>query len=240
VIRHCTSGKVAAFIAEPWQGVGGVVELPPDYLKHVYKYVREAGGLCISDEVQTGFGRTGDHFWGFENHGVVPDIVTMAKGIGNGAPLAACVTRAEVAQKLAERIHFNTFGGNPVSCAQGLATLNVLLDENYQQHANDMGNRLLDGLENLQDAHPLIGDVRGKGLMVGVELVTSRKTNEPAPKPTADVLERAKNLGVLLGKGGYFGNVIRITPPMCITTTDVDFLLQVLDMSLGEIERARD
>jgi alanine-glyoxylate transaminase / (R)-3-amino-2-methylpropionate-pyruvate transaminase len=240
VIRHCTSGKVAAFIAEPWQGVGGVVEMPPDYLKHVYKFVREAGGLCISDEVQTGFGRTGDHFWGFENHGVVPDIVTMAKGIGNGCPLAACVTRAEVAQKLAERVHFNTFGGNPVSCAQGLATLNVLLEENFQQHARDMGTRLLDGLDTLQEAHPLIGDVRGKGLMIGVELVANRKTNEPATKQTADVLERAKNLGVLLGKGGYFGNVIRITPPMCITATDVDFLLQVLDMTIGEVERAKD
>jgi alanine-glyoxylate transaminase/(R)-3-amino-2-methylpropionate-pyruvate transaminase len=237
LIRSSTSGKVAGFICEPIQGVGGVVEMPPDYLRHVYKHVREAGGLCISDEVQTGFGRTGDHFWGFQNHGVLPDIVTMAKGIGNGVPLAACVTRADIAKSLTQRIHFNTFGGNPVSCAQGLATLNVLLEDNVQQHAKVMGKRLLDGLNELKKTHQLIGDIRGRGLMVGVELVTSRRSTEPATTQTADILERAKTLGVLLGKGGYFGNVIRIKPPMCITAADIDFLLFVLDQCLSEFER---
>lgn len=236
LIRSATSGKIAAFICEPWQGVGGVVEMPPEYLRHVYMYVREAGGLCIADEVQTGFGRTGDYFWGFENHGVIPDIVTMAKGIGNGCPLAACVTRPEIAQKLSERIHFNTFAGNPVSCAQGLATLNVLLEEKVQQHAKIMGTRLLSGLNDLKKIHPLIGDVRGKGLMIGVELVSDRTTKEPATKQTADVFERAKDLGLLLGKGGYFGNVLRIKPPMCISAADCDFLLQVLDICLSEVE----
>jgi alanine-glyoxylate transaminase / (R)-3-amino-2-methylpropionate-pyruvate transaminase len=237
VIRSTTSGKVAAFICEPMQGVGGVVEMPPGYMQAVYKYVRDAGGLCIADEVQTGFGRTGDHFWGFENHGVTPDIVTMAKGIGNGAPLAACVTRADIAQTLAQRIHFNTFGGNPVSCAQGLATLNVLLEDNVQQHAKAVGKRLIDGLNELKKSHPLIGDVRGKGLMIGVELVVDRKTKEPATKQTADIMERAKNLGVLLGKGGYFGNILRVKPPMCINEADIDFLLQVLDVCLHEASR---
>jgi alanine-glyoxylate transaminase/(R)-3-amino-2-methylpropionate-pyruvate transaminase len=239
LIRHGTSGEIAAFICEPMQGVGGVMEMPPGYLEKVYGIVREAGGLCIADEVQTGFGRTGDDFWGFENHGVVPDIVTMAKGIGNGCPLAACVTRAEIAQSLAGRVHFNTFGGNPVSCAQGLATLNVVLDENVQGHARTLGARLRDGLEMLKTSHPLLGDVRGRGLMVGVELVADRVTKAPATQQTADVLERCMELGLLVGKGGYFGNVLRITPPMCITEADIDFLVGVLDVALGDAERNR-
>jgi alanine-glyoxylate transaminase/(R)-3-amino-2-methylpropionate-pyruvate transaminase len=239
LIRHGTSGEIAAFICEPMQGVGGVVEMPPGYLKNVYGSVREAGGLCIADEVQTGFGRTGDDFWGFENHGVVPDIVTMAKGIGNGCPLAACVTRAEIAQPLASRVHFNTFGGNPVSCAQGLATLNVVLDENVQGRARTLGARLREGLELLKSTHPLLGDVRGRGLMVGVELVADRVTKAPATEQTADVLERCMELGLLVGKGGYFGNVLRITPPMCITEADIDFLVGVLDIALGDAERNR-
>ena len=237
LIRSATSGKVAAFIAEPWQGVGGVVEMPPGYLQAAYKFVREAGGLFVADEVQTGFGRTGDHFWGFENHNVTPDIVTMAKGIGNGCPLAACVTRADIAKTLTQRIHFNTFGGNPVSCAQGLATLNVLLEDNVQQHAKAMGKRLFDGLNDLKKRHALIGDIRGKGLMIGVELVADRKTKDPATKQTADLLERAKDLGLLLGKGGFFGNVLRIKPPMCITAADCDFLLQILDICFTEASR---
>ncbi|MCP3903591.1 MAG: aspartate aminotransferase family protein [Planctomycetes bacterium] len=234
LVQHGTSGEIAGFICEPMQGVGGVVEMPPGYLQAVYAQVRKAGGLCIADEVQTGFGRTGDGFWGFENHGVVPDIVTMAKGIGNGAPLAACVTRSEIAQTLSARVHFNTFGGNPVSCAQGMATLDVLLDENVQAHAKQVGKRLLDGLRELQRMHALIGDIRGRGLMVGVELVTDRKTKQPATQQTADVLERTKDLGLLVGKGGYFGNVLRIKPPMCLTEADIDFMLSVLDVAIGE------
>ncbi len=234
LIRFGTSGRVAGFIAEPIQGVGGVVEMPPGYLRAVYQHVREAGGLCIADEVQTGFGRTGDHFWGFEGHGVVPDVVTVAKGIGNGCPLAAVVTRPEIARALTQRIHFNTFGGNPVSCAAGLATLEVLLEENVQARAKALGRRLAEGLARLAKAHAIVGDVRGRGLMAGVELVTDRRTREPATKQTADVLERAKELGLLLGKGGIAGNVLRITPPMCLTEADVDFLLAVLDVALGE------
>jgi alanine-glyoxylate transaminase / (R)-3-amino-2-methylpropionate-pyruvate transaminase len=234
VIRHATSGRVAGFIAEPIQGVGGAVEMPPGYLKAAYEHVRAAGGVCIADEVQTGLGRTGDSFWAFEHHGVTPDIVTMAKGIGNGAPLAAVVTRPEIARSLAERIHFNTFGGNPVSCAQGLATLNVLLEENVQQRAKELGARLRAGLLDLQKRHALIGDVRGRGLMVGVELVTDRQTKVPATAHTAAVLERARELGLLLGKGGFFGNVLRIKPPMCLSEADIDFLVDVLDVCLSE------
>jgi len=240
VIRHATSGKVAGFIAEPMQGVGGVVEMPPGYLKAVYEHVRAAGGLCIADEVQTGFGRTGENFWGFQTvggPGVYPDIVTMAKGIGNGCPLAAVVTTPAIAKALTSRIHFNTFGGNPVSSAQGLATLNVILDENIQGRAKTLGGKLFAGLRELQKKHPLIGDVRGKGLMCGVELVEDRATKAPATQKCANIFERCKDLGVLIGKGGYFGNTLRIKPPMCLTEADIDFLLDVLDIAIGEAER---
>jgi alanine-glyoxylate transaminase/(R)-3-amino-2-methylpropionate-pyruvate transaminase len=221
--------------------VGGVVEMPPGYLAAAYKTVREAGGLCISDEVQTGFGRTGENFWGFQTvggPGVYPDIVTIAKGIGNGCPLAAVVTRPEIAKTLTSRIHFNTFGGNPVSMAQGLATLNVLLDENYQGQAKSKGARLFAGLKELQKKHPLIGDIRGRGLMCGVDLVTDRTTKAPATVQCAAVFERCKDMGLLIGKGGLAGNVLRIKPPMCLSEADIDFLLGVLDVSLGEAASA--
>jgi alanine-glyoxylate transaminase/(R)-3-amino-2-methylpropionate-pyruvate transaminase len=233
-LRYATSGQVAGFIAEPIQGVGGTVELPDGYLRRVYEMIRAHGGLCISDEVQTGFGRTGTAFWGFENHGVRPDIVTMAKGIGNGAPLACCVARADVAECMSSRLHFNTYGGNPVSMAQGLATLNVLLEDNVQQHAADVGAYLKQGLDDLQSRHEIVGDVRGQGLMLGVELVTDRASKTPATTETARVHERAKNLGLLIGKGGVFGNVLRIKPPMCIQRADCDFMCEVLDICLSE------
>ncbi len=235
VLRYTTSGQVAGFIAEPIQGVGGTIELPDGYLPRVYELIREHGGLCISDEVQTGFGRTGTNFWGFENHGVKPDIVTMAKGIGNGAPLACCVARAEIADCMKQRLHFNTYGGNPVSMAQGLATLDVLLEDNVQQHAADVGGYLKQGLEELQSRHSIVGDVRGQGLMLGVELVTDCDAKTPASAETAKVHERAKDLGLLIGKGGVFGNVLRIKPPMCIQREDCDFMCEVLDMCLSEV-----
>lgn len=238
VIQHETSGEIAGFIAEPIQGVGGTVELPLGYLAKVYDLVRGHGGVCISDEVQTGFGRTGTAFWGFENHGVSPDIVTMAKGIGNGAPLACCVARADVAECMRQRLHFNTYGGNPVSMAQGMATLDVLLEDNVQQHAHDVGGYLKEGLEELASRHTLIGDVRGQGLMLGMELVESRDTKVPATAQAAQVHERAKDLGLLLGKGGLHGNVLRIKPPMCIQKEDCDFLCRVLDICLSEAGNA--
>jgi alanine-glyoxylate transaminase/(R)-3-amino-2-methylpropionate-pyruvate transaminase len=235
LIRYSTPGKVAAWIAEPVQGAGGVTMGAPNYLREVYAIIREHGGLCIADEVQTGFGRTGDHYWGFQNWGVVPDIVTMAKGIGNGAPLAAVTTRAEIAQVLAQKTHFNTFGGNPVSMAAGLAVLDAIDEDGLQENSRVIGARLKRALQRLAAEHELIGDVRGLGLMLGVELVRSRATREPAREETAAVLEHARELGVLFGKGGLGGNVLRIKPPMCITETDADFAVDVLDRALTAV-----
>ncbi|MEO8452461.1 MAG: aspartate aminotransferase family protein [Gemmatimonadota bacterium] len=229
LIRFSTSGKIAAYIAEPISGVGGVTHGAPNYLKEAYEAARAHGGLCIADEVQTGLGRTGSNYWGFQNSGVVPDIVTMAKGLGNGTPIAAVTTRAEIAQALTSRLHLNTFGGNPVATAAALAVLEVIDEDGLQENARIVGGRLKAGLEKLQASHRLVGDVRGAGLMLGVELVKDRGTKAPAKEETLDVLEAAKQHGVLLGRGGIDGNVLRIKPPMCITAADVDFVLDVLD-----------
>jgi alanine-glyoxylate transaminase / (R)-3-amino-2-methylpropionate-pyruvate transaminase len=235
LIEHATSGHVAGFIAESIQGVGGVVVFPDGYLKHTYEHVRAAGGVCIADEVQAGFGRTGTHYWGFETQGVIPDIVCMAKGIGNGAPLGAVVTTPKIAQALAARTHFNTFGGNPVVSAIGKAVLEVIDRENLQANSLKIGNRLTEGLRRLAEKHNVIGDVRGKGLMQGIELVKDRATKEPAKAETAQVLETAKDLGLLLGKGGLHGQTIRFSPPMCVTQADADFLIDVLDESFRRL-----
>jgi alanine-glyoxylate transaminase/(R)-3-amino-2-methylpropionate-pyruvate transaminase len=232
IIQFGTSGKIAAFVAESIQGVGGSVVFPDGYLKHAYEHARAAGGLCIADEVQAGFGRTGTHFWGFETQGVIPDIVTMAKGIGNGCPLAAVVTTPEIARSLASRIHFNTFGGNPVSCAQGRAVLQVIENEGLQANSLQIGAQLVQGFEKLAQKHSIIGQVRGKGLMLGVELVKDRTTKEPAKEECAEVFERCKELGLLIGKGGLWGNTLRIKPPMCLNAADADFMLAVIDEAM--------
>ena len=235
LIDYATPGRVAAFFAESIQGVGGTVVYPEGFLQEAYEVVRAAGGVCIADEVQTGFGRTGASFWGFENHGVVPDIVTMAKGIGNGVPLAAVVTTPEIADALAGRIHFNTFGGNPVCCAAGIAVLEVIDKEGLQKNARERGAELMDGYRKLMAKHDIIGDVRGLGLMTGIELVKDRATKEPATEECMRVFERAKDLGLLVGKGGLRANTLRIKPPMCITTADVEFAVEVLDIALSEL-----
>ncbi len=234
-IQYATPGRVAGFFAESIQGVGGAVVFPDGYLKEAYARVRAAGGLCIADEVQAGFGRTGSHYWGFETQGVIPDIVTMAKGIGNGFPLAAVVTTPAIAKVMAERIHFNTFGGNPMACAQGKAVLEVIEEEGLQANAAARGNQLLAGFHQLAEKHSIIGDVRGMGLMLGVELVEDRITKVPASKECMQVFEKCRELGVLIGKGGLKGNTLRIKPPMCITAEDADFLLAVLDEALSSL-----
>ena len=236
LIRFSTPGKIAAFIAEPIQGVGGATHGAKNYLREAYAVVREYGGLCIADEVQTGFGRTGDHYWGFQNFDVVPDIVVMAKGIGNGVPLAAVTTRAEIAQALTSRIHFNTFGGNPVCMAAGSAVLDVIDEDGLQENSRVVGARLKSGLKKLMSEHSLVGDVRGMGLMLGMELVRDRATKEAAKAETLEVLEQSREMGVLFGKGGIDGNVLRIKPPMCITAEDAEYGLFVLDTALKTTE----
>lgn len=235
LIDYATPNKVAGFIAESIQGVGGCVVFPDGYLKAAYEHIRAAGGVCIADEVQAGFGRTGTHFWGFETQGVIPDIVTMAKGIGNGAPLAAVVTTPKIAATLAQRIHFNTFGGNPVVCAQGRAVLEVIDREQLQANALKVGGRIMQGMEKLKARHNIIGDVRGKGLLLGMELVKDRASKEPAKAEVAQVLESCRDMGLLLGKGGLWGHTIRMAPPMCLTAADADFLIDVLDAALSAV-----
>jgi alanine-glyoxylate transaminase/(R)-3-amino-2-methylpropionate-pyruvate transaminase len=235
LIQFGTSGQIAAFFAESVQGVGGAVVFPDGYLQHTYAHVRAAGGLCVADEVQTGFGRTGTHYWGFETQGVIPDIVTMAKGIGNGAPLAAVVTTPKIAQALASRIHFNTFGGNPICCAIGRAVLEVIDREKLQENSLKIGAHLKSGFEQLAKRHSLIGEVRGLGLMLGVELVKDRTTKTPAKEECAAVFEKCRELGLLIGKGGLWGNTLRIKPPMILTRADADFMLAVVDEALASV-----
>lgn len=222
-------GKIAAFFAESIQGVGGTVQFPLGYLKKAFELVRASGGICISDEVQSGFGRTGEHFWGFEGHGVTPDIVTMAKGIGNGFPLAAVVTTPEIAQTMSHALHFNTYGGNPIASAVGISVLEELEKEKIQERCQDVGTYFLQGLAKLRDEISIIGDVRGKGLMIGVEMVKDANTREPlSPQTMMQLWDMCKDQGIILGRGGYHGNVFRVKPPMCITRADVDFSLLVL------------
>ncbi|XP_067000789.2 alanine--glyoxylate aminotransferase 2, mitochondrial [Anabrus simplex] len=227
--------RLAAFIAESIQGVGGTVQFPKGYLKKVYELVRNNGGICIADEVQTGFGRTGEHFWGFEMHGVQPDIVTMAKGIGNGFPLAAVVTTPQIASSLNQALHFNTFGGNPLACSVGLAVLQVIEEENTQKNCHEVGTYLLTSLVRLRDLHSCVGDVRGKGLMIGIELVSDKTSRTPMNRSQFSAIwEDCKDMGLLIGCGGLHGNVFRLKPPMCITKEDADFTVAVLDRALKQ------
>ncbi|XP_065065242.1 alanine--glyoxylate aminotransferase 2, mitochondrial-like isoform X2 [Rhopilema esculentum] len=235
VLDYAVSSRIAAFFAEPIQGVGGTVQYPKGYLKQVYEKVRSRGGLCIADEVQTGFGRTGEHYWGFQGHDVIPDIVTMAKGIGNGFPMAAVVTTPEIARSITTGIHFNTFGGNPVASEVASTVMDVIDEEKLQENANNIGTSLLLKYAKLRDEFPIVGDVRGKGFMIGIEMVSDKETKTPLPaEEMADIWERTKNYGVLFGKGGRFGNVFRIKPPMCITQADADFSYAVLRKSIRE------
>jgi len=239
VIRHSTpKSGLAGFIAEAIQGVGGTVQYPRNYLKDAFDIVHSHGGVCISDEVQTGFGRTGTHYWGFEGAGLKPDIVTMAKGIGNGFPLAAVVTTPEIAAVMGGALHFNTYGGNPLSCAVGSSVLDIIDEDNCQQVSHDIGTYFLHKLAEFRDEFEVVGDVRGKGLMIGVEMVKDKETREPLePEKINAIWEACKDMGVLLGKGGLYGHVLRIKPPMCITKDDVDFAIAVMRKALTDNQK---
>jgi alanine-glyoxylate transaminase/(R)-3-amino-2-methylpropionate-pyruvate transaminase len=231
-IRSSTSGKIAAFIAEPIQGFGGVMPLLPGYLSGAFERTRSAGGVCIVDEVQTGFTRTGSNYWGFQSQAVLPDIIVLGKGIGNGFPLSAVVARRDIADAMTAKKFFNTYGCNPVSCAAGRAVLRAVDDDQTQENAKTLGVYLTRQLLGLKARHSLIGDVRGSGLMMGVELVTDRTTKAPADAAAGIVAEYARENGLIVGKGGVLGNVLRINPPLCIEKADIDFALDVLDRSL--------
>jgi 4-aminobutyrate aminotransferase-like enzyme len=228
-------GGPAAFLHESLLSCGGQIELPPGYLAEAYRAVRAAGGVVIADEVQVGLGRVGSHFWGFETQGVVPDIVTLGKPLGNGHPLGAVIATREVASAFeAGMEYFSTFGGNPASCAVGLAVLDVLEEEDLQRHAARVGARLLAGLRELARRHPAIGDVRGRGLFLGVELVRDRRTREP-DAPVADYLvQRARERGILLSTDGPDHDVIKIKPPLPFDEADADRVVEVLDELLAE------
>jgi 4-aminobutyrate aminotransferase-like enzyme len=227
---------LAGFIAESLPSVGGQIVFPAGYLGKVYEAVRWAGGICIADEVQTGYGRIGKHFWGFESYGVRPDIVVLGKPIGNGHPIGAVITTPEIAASFDNGMEFfSTFGGNTVSCAIGLAVLDVVLEENLQGHALLVGEQMVSGLQGLRDAHEIIGDVRGSGMFLGVELVRSRDTLEPATAEADLVVNRMRDQGILLGTDGPFHNVIKIRPPMPFSSGDADRLIAALDKILEKI-----
>ncbi|MEO3413203.1 aspartate aminotransferase family protein [Roseovarius sp. CAU 1744] len=232
-----TSGRVAGIIVESVQGYGGIIEMPAGYLSGAAERVRASGGLYIADEVQSGFGRTGDHMWGFEADGVVPDIVVMAKGIGNGFPLGAVVTRAEIAAPMAEKFMFHTYGANPTSCAAGRAVLQVIREDDVMGNARAVGAALLERLKDLQSRHLPIGDVRGRGLMLAIEMVRDRATKEPDPGITAAVFEATRKSGLILSKSGAFQSCLRMVPPMCLSLEDVDRVAEGLDRAFAEAVR---
>src|SRR4051794_1841758 len=231
LIRTTTGGRVAAFIAEPIQGVGGFITPPKEYFPIVEKIVRNHGGVFISDEVQTGWGRTGGKWFGIEQWGVTPDIITSAKGLGNGAPIGLTVAKSNIADSV-KGLTISTFGGNPVTTTQAKAVIDFIEERNLRQNCVEIGQYLRENLENLQKKHPIIGDVRGMGLMQAIELVEDRQTKTPAVKQTAAIMEAARENRLLIGKGGMFGNVLRITPPMNIGRSDVDEFIKLLDASL--------
>jgi 4-aminobutyrate aminotransferase-like enzyme len=226
---------IAGFISESLPSVAGQIVFPEGYLADVYRYVRDAEGVCIADEVQTGFGRVGSHVWGFEMQKVTPDIVVLGKPIGNGHPMAAVVTRRDIADAFNNGMeYFTTFGGNPVSCAVGLAVLDVMQEEHLRENAMRVGNRLLDGLKSFVGKYNMVADARGSGFFLGLELVRDPSTLEPAAREAGFIADRMREHGILLGTDGPFHNVVKIRPPMPFNETDAGFLLETMEKILRE------
>jgi 4-aminobutyrate aminotransferase len=237
VIRTTTSGRPAAFIAEPIMGVGGFITPPKEYPKIVADIVRRHEGLYIADEVQTGWGRTGGKWFGIEQYGVKPDIIVAAKSLGNGHPVGLTMARQEVADSF-KGLNIATFGGNPVTMAAAKAVVDTIGEERLMDNATVVGGHFRARLDNLQEKHRLIGEVRGMGLMQGIELVKDRQTKEPAPQQTAAVMEAAKDRGLIIGKGGLFGNVLRISPALNVTREDADQAADLIDQALTDAGKA--
>ncbi len=237
VIRTQTNNAIAAFIAEPIQGVGGIVQPPAEYFKIVHEIVKEYGGLYISDEVQTGFGRTGDKWWGIQHVGVEPDIITLAKGFGSGIPIGGFVTRPELADDYTTADAFATFGGNPLSCAAAVAVIDIIQESNYLERASKLGNELKKKLQALKEDHKIIGDVRGQGMMLGIELVRDRETKEPAIQEMLQVMEHCREKGLLIGKGGLDNNVVRLQPPLELTSEQIDEACSILGDAFSKVEK---
>jgi alanine-glyoxylate transaminase/(R)-3-amino-2-methylpropionate-pyruvate transaminase len=235
-IRTATTGQIAGMFIESVQGYGGIIEMPPGYMTGAAERVRAAGGLLIAEEVQAGFGRTGDHMWGFERDGVVPDIVVLAKGIGNGFPLGAVVARKHIAAPMAEKFMFHTYGANPTSCAAGRAVLHVIKEDKVRENARDVGAALLERLNALKEKHEVIGDVRGRGLMLAIEMVKDRKSKEPDAETTAAVFEACRESGLILSKSGPFQSSLRMVPPMCLSMEDVDQVHDGLDQAFSSLK----
>ena len=236
-IKTTTTGEIAGMIAEPIQGVGGFIVPPKEYFPRVFEIVKKYGGIYISDEVQAGVGRTGQHWFGVLHNGITPDMMTMAKGFGNGASIGAIVTRDEIAESMKGKIHFNTYAGNPWATLQASETLAILEKEDVRTRATLLGNQIIAGLKEIQKDSKIIGDVRGRGLIIGIELVKDRKTKAYATEETLEVMEQARERGLLVGKGGLYGNVIRITPPMCIDEGNAHQIVQILHQSIQATEQ---
>ncbi len=232
LIRSSTSGRIAGFIGEPIQGVGGFITPPKEYFRIVEKVVRNYGGIFISDEVQTGWGRTGGKWFGIEQYGVVPDIITSAKGLANGSPIGLTVAKPEVADAV-KGLTISTFGGNPVTATAAKAVIDFIEEQDLLINCTKTGAYLHGRLTELKDKHEIVGDVRGMGLMAALELVTDRRRKTPAPAETALALEAARENRIILGKGGMYGNVLRISPPMNVGPGDVDQFIRLLDKSLA-------
>ncbi|HZT72432.1 MAG TPA: aspartate aminotransferase family protein [Terriglobales bacterium] len=237
MIRTSTSGRVAAFIAEPIQGVGGFITPPKEYFQITTEIVRRFGGVFIADEVQTAWGRLGTNWFGIEKWGVVPDIITSAKGLANGYPIGITVAKPEIADAM-KGLTISTFGGNPLATTAGKAVLDFIEQNRLRENAQTVGDYLHAQLRQLQDKHALIGDVRGMGLLAALELVRDRKTKEPAPAETNRIMELCRQNRTLLGKGGLYGNVLRISPPMNVTKSDVDEFIRRLDRSFAQQKSA--
>ncbi|HZS49039.1 MAG TPA: aspartate aminotransferase family protein [Blastocatellia bacterium] len=232
LIQTSTTGKIAAFVAEPIMGVGGFITPPKEYFKEIVAIIRNYGGVFVCDEVQTGWGRTGEKWFGIEHWDVEPDIMTSAKGMANGAPIGWTIATPEVAAAY-PNLTFSTFGGNPVSTAAALATVEYIETENLAQNAKVVGDYLREQLMSLYEVYPIIGDVRGMGLMQGIEFVKDRKTKEPNPQAVLKIFEETKKHGVLIGKGGLHGNVIRLGPPLIATKDHVDELVSALGTAMA-------